>query len=418
MAVYKFRKGSGKRNEADLQVNSAEEMRREARCQMIQMLIPVALEAVRIDLQQEVTELAGGRHERGGNRKRWGSNPGSVFLGDQKVEVRVPRVRDVVENYEVPLAVYNRLQSPQVIDQVVLSRVINGISQRKYEHAALEVAETFGIKRSSVSKKFIRASAKKLREFTTRDLSKHDIVAIFIDGKSFSDRDMVIALGVTLSGDKVLLGFIETETENFEVCRDFLNGLLDRGLSMEHEILFIIDGSKGIYKAITKVMKQKAFIQRCQWHKRENVLAYLPKSLQPDFKRKLQSAYEEFSYDAANKRMEVIKKELRLVNQSALTSLEEGYEETLTLHRLGMVEKLGMSFKTTNCIENVNSLLEKYTGRVTCWRNSDQRQRWVGTALLEVEPGLRKVRGHEHLKSLRAAMKQASTTEQESAKAA
>jgi transposase-like protein len=116
--------------------------------------------------------------------------------------------------------------------------------------------------------------------------------------------------------------------------------------------------------------------------------------------------------------MEVIKKELRLVNQSALTSLEEGYEETLTLHRLGMVEKLGMSFKTTNCIENVNSLLEKYTGRVTCWRNSDQRQRWVGTALLEVEPGLRKVRGHEHLKSLRAAMKQASTTEQESAKAA
>lgn len=418
MAVYKTEKGNGKRNAALQLAESTEEMRQEARLQMIQMLIPIGLEAVCAELQNEVTALAGERHERGGTRKRWGSNPGSIFLGDQKVRVKVPRVRDVVENQEVPLASYQRLQNPQVIDQVVLSRVINGISQKKYESAALEATKTFGIKKSSVSKKFIRASAKKLREFTTRDLSGHDIVAIFIDGKAFADRDMVIALGVTLEGDKVLLGFIETETENFQVCRDFLEGLLDRGLSTEHEILFIIDGSKGFHKAITKVVKEKAFIQRCQWHKRENVLAYLPKSQQGSFKRKLQAAYEEPTYEGAKKRMEVIKKELRLINQSAVTSLEEGFEETLTLQRLGVFENLGMSFKTTNCIENVNSLLGARTDRVKYWRNSDQRHRWIGTALLVIEPALRKVRGYEHLSELRAAMKRLSETKKELAKAA
>lgn len=418
MAVYRWKGGNGKWNDVDLAVESAEELKRDARFQMIQMLIPIGLEAVCDELQSEVIALAGERHERGGAMKRWGTNPGSVFLGDQKVSVNVPRVRNVVSNREVPLAGYKRLQSPGVIDQVVLSRVINGISHRKYAHAALEAAETFGIGKSSISKKFIRASSKKLREFAERDLSGHDIVAIFIDGKSFADREMVVALGVTMAGDKVILGFTETDTENFQVCRDFLNGLLARGLSMKHELLFIIDGSKGIYKAVTRVMKEKAFIQRCQWHKRENVVAYLPKTQQGAFKRKLQAAYEEPSYEAAKKKMEVIKKELKLINQSALASLEEGFEETLTIHRLGMFEKLGTSFKPTNCIENVNSRLSAYTGRVTCWRNSDQRHRWVGTALLEVEPTLRKVRGHNHLAELRTAMKRTAKTETEMAKAA
>ena len=71
-----------------------------------------------------------------------------------------------------------------------------------------------------------------------------------------------------------------------------------------------------------------------------------------------------------------------------------------------MFEKLGTSFKTTNCIENVNRQLGIYTDRVCYWKNSGQHQRWVGTALLEMEPGLRKVRGYQHLPELRRAMQQ------------
>jgi len=379
----------------------------ESRLSMIQMLIPLGLRAVVEELQAEVRKLSGGtRHARTGSAiKRWGSNPGSVYVGDQKLRVNVPRIRDLEAGQEIRLKSYERLQDPAHLDELALSRVINGISQGKYERAAESVPETFGIKKSTVSRKFIRASAKRLEEFLNRDLSGHDIVAIFIDGKFFAENEIVIALGVTISGEKVLLGFVETSTENHKVCRDFLNGLKSRGLHLDQEILFIIDGGKGIHKGIREVMGDRAVIARCQWHKRENVLGYLAKERRSEWKRRLQAAYEQSSYELAKKALGALKPELREINLSAAGSLDEGLEETLMLQRLGMFEKLGKSFKTTNCIENVNKSLAVYTDRVDRWQNSDQRQRWVATALLEIEPRLNAVMGYEHLNDLREAMK-------------
>ncbi len=167
----------------------------------------------------------------------------------------------------------------------------------------------------------------------------------------------------------------------------------------------MIDGAKGLYKGIKDVLGEKALIQRCQWHKRENVVSYLSKGQQSQFRRKLPSAYEKPSYDEVKKSLNAVKKELKLINESAVTSLLEGFEETLTLHRLGMFSKLGTSFKTTNCIETLNHQLGIYTDRVDYWKNSDQRQRWVGTALMAIEPKLRKVKGHKYLTELREKMK-------------
>lgn len=388
---------------------SIEELERdmnfESRMAMIQSLIPLGLKAVEHELQQEISQLAGKRYSRGGDIKRWGENPGSVYLGDQKVQTPVPRIRNLKTKTEVALKTYERLQSPQVIDNMALSRVINGMSQRDYEKAAIAVPETFGIKKTSTCRRFIRASGKKLKELLERDLSSHDIIAIFMDGKSFAENEIVMALGVTINGDKVLLGFVETSTENHKVCKQFLLSLKDRGLNLETEMLFILDGGKGLYKGVKEVMGDKAVIQRCQWHKRENVVSYLDKESQNRFRRKLQGAYELPTYEKAKKRLEAIKRELHLINESAVASLEEGFEETLTVHRLGLFKNLGESFKTTNCIENVNKLLATKTDRVDRWQNSNQRQRWVATAMLEIEPRLRKVRGHKFLKELRSAMK-------------
>ena len=379
---------------------------RSSRIELIQMLIPLGLQAIEDELQSEVVKIAGARYSRTHpDFKRWGCNEGSVFLGDQKVPIAVPRVRDVLNSKEIPLSSYQGFQNPGSIDEVVFKRLINGISTRKYEKAALEVPATFGIKKSSISRKFIRASARKLKECLERDLSGYDIVSIFIDGKGFAENEVIIALGITLTGEKVVLGFIESSTENHVVCRDFINGLINRGLNTDNEILFVIDGAKGIYKGIKSALSRKAVIQRCQWHKRENILRYLDKGHQSNFRRKLQSAYEQPTYEAAKKKLNLIKKELLILNQSAVRSLEEGLEETLTLHRLGMFPKLGTSFKTTNCIENIMRQVGIYTDRVSYWKNSDQRQRWVGTALQEIEPNLRTVRGYRHLKELRRAMK-------------
>lgn len=402
----KLTKKMGKFNREELEKMAAGvDTAREARISMIQALIPLGLLAVEEELQGEVLELAGGRYSRGGTVKRWGSNPGSVFVGDQKLKVNVPRVRDVVGDYEVPLRSYERLQSPAHVDEMAFRRVINGISQGKYERAAEHVPETFGIKKSSICRKFIRASAKRLKEFLERDLSGYDIVAIFIDGKCFQENEMVIALGVTLTGEKILLGFVETSTENHTVCRDFLNSLKLRGLNLEQEILFVIDGGKGIRRGIEEACGEKALVARCQWHKRENVVSYLSKERQGEYRGQLQDAYNEPTYDEAKKALLAIRRDLGRINQSAVNSLDEGFEETLLLHKLGLFEKLGQSFKTTNCIENVNKQLAAYTDRVDRWQSSDQRRRWVASALLAIEPRLNRVSGHEHLQELRVALK-------------
>lgn len=225
-----------------------------------------------------------------------------------------------------------------------------------------------------------------------------------MDGKSFGSHSILLALGVTTEGEKVVLGFIESGTENHRVCRDFIHGLVERGLHTEKEILFIIDGSKGIRKGIREVLGEKAVIQRCQWHKRENVVSYLGKTHQVEFRRKLQGAYERPTYESAKKSLLAVERELKLINESAVVSLSEGLEETLTLHRLGLFPKLGISFKTTNCIENVHRQLGIYTDRVSRRQSSDQRRRWVATALLEIEPRMRKIKGHKYLRELREAM--------------
>ena len=232
----------GKRINAKAQqtINELErDMKREGRLSMIQALIPLGMKAVEEELQREILELAGERYSRSGEFSRWGENPGSVFLGDQKVKIPVSRVRNVSTNEEVQLATYERMQSPQVVDDMALSRVIHGMSQRNYEQAAIQVPETFGIKKTSISRRFIRASAKKLREFNERDLSRYDIVAIFMDGKWFAENEIVLALGVTIDGEKVLLGFVETGTENHMVCRQFLLGLKGRGLNLDKEMVTI-----------------------------------------------------------------------------------------------------------------------------------------------------------------------------------
>jgi putative transposase len=375
---------------------------------IIQDLIPLGLAAVADVLAQEVEELAGNRYSREGGKPghgRWGSQRGSVYLADQKLPISRPRVRNRTERQEVPLASYALLQQPRRADEGVLKRVLSGLSCRRYEECAEAVPEAFGISPSTVSRRFIRTSAVKLKALMERDLSDKDFVALFIDGKGFAEDEMIIALGITITGEKVILGFIQSATENEKVVRDFLNGLLDRGFHGEEGLLCIIDGAKGLRSAVRKVFRDKVIIQRCQWHKRENVIRYLPKGQQATWRRKLQRAYSQPTYEAASQALNRLKPELRLINESAVSSLEEGLEETLTLHRLGLFTALGKSFKTTNCLESLMAQVGQYTDKVDNWKNSSQKQRWVAAALLEIESGLRRVENHRHLYRLREALK-------------
>jgi len=377
----------------------------DAKLALIQELIPLGLLAVAEALKQEVAALAGERYSRTGGLPgivRWSQQRGSVFLADQKVAITYRRLRDRAKNREVPLRTYQGLQQSQEADPIILCKILRGLSCRFYAECAKTIPAAFGLSPSSLSRRFIRASARKLQQLCERRLESHDFVALFLDGKTFQEDEMVIALGITLSGEKVILGFIQTGTENERVCSDFLRSLLDRGLRVDPGLLCILDGAKGLRAAVQRVFGSQALVQRCQWHKRENMVSYLPKSQQALWRRKLQAAYEKPTYTEAQAALHRCRQELRLLNVSAVASLDEGMEETLTLHRLGVFPQLGLSLKTTNCLESLMAQVGQRTDKVDRWRNSDQKQRWVASALLDMEPKLRRVKGYRHLPTLRA----------------
>ena len=373
------------------------ELEVDAKVELIRALVPLGLMHIEELLDEEVTALAGERYARkdpsvGG--RRHGSNPGTVGLVGQRVPIRVPRIRHVMER-EIPLRSYEALHGDRAVNDLLLRRVLYGISCRNYEAAAEAIPGAIGLSGSTVSRAFIQASATKLRELQERDLSGEDVVALVLDGKTFAEATMVIALGITMTGDKRFLGFVETDTENAQVLTPFLRSLVERGLDVSQGLLVIVDGGKGLRAAVRKAFRHRALVQRCQWHKRE----------QPVWRQRLQRAYSRPAYDEALAALKSLQHELEDRNQSAAGSLAEGLDETLTLHRLGVYGVLGRSLKTTNGLESINALIEERCAKVDHWQNSSQRHRWLATALLDIEPRLRKVMGYRHLPRLRDALK-------------
>lgn len=381
----------------------------DVRVALIQALIPVGLAAFHGELERELVSLVGERYARTGRQAglvRWTSQLGSIYLGDQKLPITVPLVRDRRQNREVPLATYQQFQTPRHLDTGLLQRVLGGLATREYARCAEAVPEAFGLSASTVSRRFIRASARQLQRLLERRLDAETFLALVIDGKTFAEDGMVTAVGVTVDGRKVILGFVQTATENRRVCAAFLRGLVERGLRFEAGLLVVTDGAKGLHAAVEEVFGAAAVLQRCQWHKRENVVSYLPEKHRPAMRRKLQAAYEHPTYDAASRALKQVRQELRLLNASALASLEEGLEETLTLHRLGVFRELGISLKTTNLLESIHARIEARVQKVDHWRNSDQKQRWLATALLDLEPQLRRIKNYEALPLLQQALHQ------------
>jgi len=390
----------------------------DARVALLQALIPVALERVHEELQADVRRLAGEHYAREGRQPghvRWTAQRGSIYLADQKIPIQVPRVRDRLRNLEVPLPVYEGLQEPRACDTGLLHKVLGGLSTREYERCAEAVPEAFGLSASTVSRRFIRASARKLQELSERRLEGYDLVALLLDGKTFAEDEMVVAVGVTVTGEKVLLGFVQTATENRKVCAAFLRELVERGLRFDLGLLVVTDGAKGLHAAVREVFGTAGMLQRCQWHKREDVLEYLPHQHRATFRRKLQAAYEEPTYEKAKRALGKIRAELKLLNASAAGSLDEGLEETLTLHRLGVFAELGTSLKTTNALESIHARVESRTAKVDHWKNSEQKQRWLATALLDLEPRLRRIRNYRALPLLREALRRQVETKKSAA---
>ena len=359
------------------------------------------LQIIRAVIEDEVRRRVGPRHQPdpGSSCLRWGQQPGYVVFAGQKVAVERPRVR-TRQGEEVALDSYARLQHDGRRQRAVREGVVAGLTSRNYRRAVDSVLEGYGIEKSSVSRQFVAASAAQLKTLCEKKLDGLNLVAILIDGIHLGRQVLVVALGIETSGEKHVLGLWQGATENTVVVKELLEDLVTRGLNPERRYLFVIDGAKALRAAIERVFGARAEVQRCQIHKRRNVKEHLPKSAQGDTDRRIRNAYALTSYAEAKAELGKIFRQLERINPSAARSLEEGLEETLTVHRLGVGTLLRRTLASTNPIESCLSTVERVARNVKRWRAGDHALRWTATGLLEAQRTFRKVKGYRELELL------------------
>lgn len=332
-----------------------------------------------------------------------GRQQGTVPLSSWKIRVQKPRLRrkGQGEGGEVAIPAYEAIRRNSRFGERLLGILLAGISTRNYAKVVPEVAEAVGITRSSVSREFVEASEKKLKEVCERRFDEVDILVIYIDGQVFGEYTVVVAIGVDVEGKKHVLGLREGATENETVVRGLLEDLVERGVKPGRRRLFVIDGSKALRRAIDEVFGAPNLVQRCRNHKVENVTGYLPKELRGQVKAAMKAAYRL----EAGKGIARLKKQAEWLEgeyPSAAASLLEGLEETFTVNKLGLPASLQRCLCTTNLIENPQSGVRATTRRVTRWRDGKMVMRWAAARLLAAETKFRRIMGYEDLWMLKA----------------
>ena len=322
-------------------------------------------------------------------------------------QVGLPRLRVRSAEGEVPLVTVEWAAGTDPLDEHTLAAVAAGVSTRRYastlDPVPAEVSEQ-GTSSSAVSRRFVALSTQRLQAFLDRPLGDLDLRVVCIDGKVFRDHCMVIALGIDAEGRKHVLGLREGATETAAVASGLLSDLVTRGLPTDRTLLFVIDGAPGLRRAITEVFGSRGVVQRCQVHKRRNVLGHLPERLHASVGKALQDAWGLDSADRAARVLERLATSLEREHPGAATSIREGLDETLTVQRLGLTGALRRTLRSTNVIENLNGSVEHYTRNVKRWRDGHMIQRRVASALVEAEKHFRRVRGCRDLPRLLAAL--------------
>ena len=361
-----------------------------------ELIRQAGVQIIGLVMEEEVRELVGERSQPQAERKanRWGSERGYCVVMGQKLPIERPRVRST-EHREVHLGSYELFHRGEPLTETVWEKLMLGLSTRKYGQAVRQFTEAYGLEKSAVSEHFIEASRAKLKQLMERRLDRLRFCALLIDATPFEGQQMVVALGIGQDGRKTILGLRQGATENATVVGELLGDLVERGFDFTVTRLYVLDGGKALSAAVKTHAGDAALIQRCQVHKRRNVLDHLPEDQRPLVAQKLNAAYATEDYDAAKLALNKLHRELMDFNPSAARSLAEGMEETLTVHKLQLPLQLRQTLASTNVIESAFSVVEKVCSNVKRWHPGDQRERWVGSALLVAEKQFRRVRGHK-----------------------
>lgn len=361
----------------------------------------IALLAIKAIIDSEVEGLCGRPYERSSGHKcyRHGTQQtGYVIINGQKHKLPKPRVVTRDAKKEVALSTYRRFQQTRVLEASVMAKMLHGVSTRDYRAVAEAVTGAYGIERSSVSRHYVRASAKALHEFNERPIDRYFPI-IFVDGYEIDGDMIVVALGVDENGVKMALSMRQGGTENETVISALFDDLERRGLRKNRPILFVIDGSKAIHAAITKRF-DNCFIQRCRAHKKRNIVDHAPVAMRDEVERRIDEAYAERDYEKARSILNSLARWADKFNPDMGASVREGMDETLTVIRLNVSPLLYKSVSSTNPIESLNSTFERFCHRVKKWRGGDMKKRWLASAILMAEERMHRIHGSFGIASL------------------
>jgi putative transposase len=337
---------------------------------------------------------------------RGGTTRSSVVLGGRRIAITKPRARSL-EHGELALPTFDWAAQRDPLDAATMASMAAGVSTRRYAGTLDQLPppdQPRSTSRSAVSRRWVALTQEQLHAWLSCPLDKHDLPVVMIDGIHFRERVVLVALGIDASGNKHVLGLREGSTENARVVRSLLSDLVDRGLDGDRARLWVIDGGKALRKAIVECFGARALVQRCQEHKRRNVVEHLPEQQHASVGRSMRDAWSSTNAKLAKKQLQRLAASLEADHPGAAASLREGLDETLTVQGLGIGGALYRTLRTTNPIENLNGSVAHFTRNVKRWKDGQMTLRWIAGALGDAQQRFRKLRGYRDMKLLSAAL--------------
>lgn len=360
-------------------------------------VVEAGTQALAALLEEERTELCGERYRHDSDRRavRAGHATGELVMGGRKTRVRRPRVRSADGSEEIGLPSWRQFSIEDPLEREAMEKVLIGVSTRKYRRALEALppeVDEFGTSKSAVSRRFVAATRRQMADWLGRNLSGLRLASVMIDGLAFGKHLVLIALGIDADGKKHVLGLHEGASENAAACGALLDDIIERGVSTQHSLLFVIDGAKALHKAIVARFDGRALIQRCQVHKMRNVKEHLPDELHASVAATMRQAYAARDERTAKRQLETLARQLEEEHPGAAASLREGLVETLTVIRLQLPASFARTFATTNPIENLNSTARWTCRNVKRWRSGTMVERWACAAMQEAASRFRRVK--------------------------
>jgi len=374
---------------------------------LLALSVGVGLSVVHELMELEVDEVVGpkGKHNPDRTAKRHGHEDGSMTLGGRRVGVSRPRIRTADDGQELAVSTYEYFSDRDPLTRAVMDRMLAGVSTRRFEQVGEPVGQ--GIERAAsstsktaVSEMFIERTRTALSELMGRRLEDVRLAVMMLDGLQIADRTHVVALGISTEGVKIPLGLWEGSTENATLARSLLADLVDRGLDPEQAILFVIDGSKALRRAIKDVFGEHALVHRCHRHKERNVTDLLPERERERVRSRMRAAWALSDAELAKQRLQLLASELDQSWPDAAGSLREGLEDTLTLMELGIDGQLAKTLCSTNPCESMIEIVRHTQRNVKRWRDGDMRKRWTAAGMLLAEQQFRRITGYKNLAKL------------------